>query len=252
MHPSHCTIPEKNTVHSKSTQAAQHGATSQTKSMLRRSQHSLRKPTTLHGNDNANNRICFTNACKTTQKLKIKSSCSTTHFTEHTAQSKHDQRCAKGTEQANNCIAKTCNLSFMRSNFVPLISCEQSCSPISHSFPSPSHRRCTNVTTGSQTTTTLHLFCSTSEHRSGLGTSLRSHGTWSRGHGQQSLGACLISNRQVFCSGHFSSSIARDSLASINLVLPHLDLLFLITCKVHVHGLPHANNFTTGIIAAAS
>ena len=91
----HIALYLKNTVHSKLTQAAQHGATSQTKSMLRRSQHSLRKPTTLHGNDSANNRICFTNACKTTHKQKKSSASARQHIslnTKHKAQSKHDQR----------------------------------------------------------------------------------------------------------------------------------------------------------------
>ena len=42
--------------------------------MLRRSQHSLRKPTTLHGNDSANNRIYFTNACKPHKNKKSNAS----------------------------------------------------------------------------------------------------------------------------------------------------------------------------------
>ena len=91
-----------------------------------------------------------------------------------------------------------------------------------HSFSSSSSGRTSaNLTTGSQTGTTLHLVCSTSEHRSSHGTSLQSHGglheaglkaeVWLQSHGGldesglkrrseviraqncQSLGACLIS-----------------------------------------------------------
>jgi len=54
-------------MHAKWTQAAQHGAT---KPMLRRSQHSLRKSTPLHGSDSANNRMRITKRRKTTQNLK--------------------------------------------------------------------------------------------------------------------------------------------------------------------------------------
>jgi len=75
-------------------QAAQHETRSQTKSMLRRSQHSLRKSTTLHGSDSANNCMRIANRRKTTQSLKKHQ----THVVTHVSRCKHMEQASSWRE----------------------------------------------------------------------------------------------------------------------------------------------------------